>query len=308
MIPENSRRLVILGCGWLGRAVAEKAIRRGIEVQALTRNLSTAGSLRKLGCASVIEADLLSQDWHSEIRPEEACVALTIGASGHSEASYRECYFEGVRAMLDWIGDARPNSLVFTSSTSVYPQSGGQWVDESASTEGCSATAGVLRESEDLLLGWANELGVPCRILRLAGLYGPERHRLIDGVKSGVTDYSGDEASFLNLVHQSDAAEAVLLAALADVIGAAGIFNVSDGNPSTKLDILQWTAEQLKIDLPELNWKGSSLRRGRAGLLPNRRIDPTRMQETFNWRPEYPSFREGYLRLLGLNSFTQDRR
>ena len=129
------KHLVILGCGFVGGEIARQALERGLRVTALTRNAERAASLRQLGAAAVV-ADLASEAWHAEVGQADWALNCVSSGGGGVEA-YRRSYLDGMKSVLKWASaGGSPDTLAYTSSTSVYPQGGGVIVDETAAAAG----------------------------------------------------------------------------------------------------------------------------------------------------------------------------
>ena len=175
------KRLVIFGCGYVGSALAHSATAAGAQVEALTRNPEKAAALRAAGLAKVVVADLASSDWHGQIAPGAEFVVNCVSSAGGPDG-YQRSYVAGLQSILAWAarGPAPVGTVVYTSSTSVYPQGNGAIVDETAPAEGATPNGKIIRESEKLL---AQAPATACRrwfILRMAGIYGPGRHHLLN--------------------------------------------------------------------------------------------------------------------------------
>ena len=289
-----NKRLVILGCGYVGTAVARLARPAGLRVEALTRNPARAAELDKLGVKAVV-ADLGTEYWHERIAPGADLVLNCVSSGGSSLDSYRRSYVEGMRSLLAWAGRGAVGTLVYTSSTSVYPQEGGM-IEETAPTTGAGDTAQILLEAEDLLRASGAGIG-RWFILRLAGIYGPGRHHLLDQLRLGANELAGSGDHRLNLVHQGDIVAAIFAAFGAPTAAGNQIFNVADDAPAPKSEVVRWLAERLGRSPPRFAGGAASTRRGFAAP-PDRVISNGKIKATLGWRPEYPSFREGYAAIL----------
>lgn len=295
------KTLVIFGCGYVGTALALQALRRGYRVTALTRNASKAASLRKAGVHQTVEADLDAADWHKQISSHYDYGLNCVSSAGSGLAGYRKSYLNGQRSIAAWARDGRIGTFVYTSSTSVYPQVSKVIVDEETSTKGISEAGSILLAAEEALIT-AGACFDRWFILRLAGIYGPRRHFLLDQLRDGVSVMSGDGAVFLNMVHLDDICSAIWAALEASPHRANRIYNVVDDLPSTKGDIVNWMAQQLHRPPPNFLSKapqGISRRRVRLdGRMPDRRVSNRRIKTELQWHLRYPDFKRGYSALL----------
>ena len=308
------KRLVVFGCGYVGGEVARQALVRGLRVTALTRNGEKAAALRAAGIETVV-ADLAGDAWHGAILGGAEFVLNAVSSGGGGVEGYRRSYLEGMKSILTWAKARGPaGTLVYTSSTSVYPQDGGVRVDESAPVSGRDERAAVLVETERLLLdglagGGTRPTsesepktvgGVPLPrftnrafVLRLAGIYGLGRHHLIDQVRAG--EVSGNGGHHLNLIHRDDICAAIWAGFGAPATVDGGVFNVADDGAATKAEVAAWLAAQLGVPAPRFSGLPVA---GRRGVVPDRIIVNTRLKAALGWQPRFPSFREGYANLL----------
>lgn len=280
-------RILILGGGYVGRAVGARLAAAGHAVFGVRRGpddgtLAAAG-LRPLA-ADVTRPETLAalpQGWDA--------VVNGVSSAGGDAAAYRALYLEGTRNVLAWLRAAPPRRYVHLGSTSVYGQTDGSWVDEDSPTQPAAETARVLVATEELLRG-AAAAGFPAVLLRVAGIYGPDRGRLFQQLLRGAARLDGDGSRWLNQVHRDDVAGAIE-AALER--GKAGrVYNVADGEPVTQRDFLFWLADALGRPRPGAAAPDEARPRRRGAT--NKRVSSRRLREELGWQPRYPTFREGY--------------
>ncbi|MDE3083751.1 MAG: NAD-dependent epimerase/dehydratase family protein [Verrucomicrobiota bacterium] len=284
--------MIIFGAGYLGGELARQALARGLKVTALTRNARTAAALAALG-ADVVVAELADEAWHGQIAGGAEFVVNCVGAAGGT-AGYRRSYVEGLRSVIAWARRAPAGTLVYTSSTSVYPQNGCERLTEEAPTDGAGETGQLLLEAEARLRAARDA----CRrwfILRLAGIYGPVRHRLLDELRAGATTLTGCGRHHLNLIHRDDAVAAVWAALCAPDDCTNEIFNVADDGAAARVEVAGWLAKRLGRPAPEFTGEPAD---GRRAVTPDRIIDNAKLKARLGWRPQFPTFREGYEKLL----------
>jgi nucleoside-diphosphate-sugar epimerase len=287
----SGKRLVVFGCGYVGGALARQARGLGLTVAALTRNPAQAAALRADGIAA-IEADLAGEAWHPLLPGGADFVVNCVSSGGLGLAGYRRSYVDGMRSILAWARREPVGTAVYTSSTSVYPQGDGARVEETASTDGAGETGKILLEAEALLRASSPACG-RAFVLRLAGIYGPGRHRLLDQVRAG--EVSGRAEDHLNLAHRDDICAAIWRALTAPPAHAGGIFNVADDAAATRAEITRWLADRLGVPPPRFSEAPPS---GRRTVTPDRIIVNDRLKRELGWKPAFPSFREGYSAML----------
>ena len=280
-----SQTITILGCGYLGSALAKQCISKGWTVSALTRNSAKAKDLRAMGVDKVIEAQIEDENWHDQLDSSQDFVVNCVGAASSDAQGYISSYIEGQDSVMKWLKQGSVKTFVFTSSTSVYPQSGKRFVDETASCVGVSEKGGLLLAAEQKCFPPVSSISRSF-ILRLSGLYGPGRHLLMNKVKQG-EDIDGNEDRILNLIHRDDAANAVISCLQADESNLGRIYNVSDGTHATRGQIVAWLAELLNLSTP--SFKGDD----EEGT-PNRKVSNNRILDDLSWSPEYSNYQLGY--------------
>jgi nucleoside-diphosphate-sugar epimerase len=294
MVSIAGKRLVIFGCGYVGSAVAQAAVAGGARVEALTRNPEKADRLRKAGLSNVVLADLASSDWHTHIEPGVDFVVNTVSSGGPD--AYQRSYVGGMRSILAWAERGTIGTMVYTSSTAVYPQGGGATVDETAEATGGTPNGLIIRESEKLLEQAPAVIRARWFILRLAGIYGPGRHHLLDQLRDGAMTLNGSGEHRLNLAHRDDIAAAIVGCLQAPATVPGGIFNVADKAPAMRAEVVRWLSERLGRAVPAFD--GSTTARRGGAPMPDRVISSAKIQRTLGWQPLYPDYRSGFENLL----------
>jgi nucleoside-diphosphate-sugar epimerase len=270
----TSRPNVIVGCGYLGRRVAERWLSANRPVIALTRN--NAEALAALGIEPQI-GDVLDPHtlgpW-----PEAGTILYAVGLDRGAGRSMHEVYVTGLGNVLDTL--ARGVRFIYVSSTSVYAQTDGELVDEQAAAEPVEESGRIIREAEHLL----RRKRPDAIILRFAGIYGPNRLlRRQTQLQSG-EPITGDAQRWLNLIHVEDGADAVLAAESRGVPGET--YNIVDDEPVTRRAFYTRLAELTCAPAPRFDGAPDP----RAN---NRRISNAKAKAALDWRPRYPSYREG---------------
>jgi nucleoside-diphosphate-sugar epimerase len=263
-----------------------------MRVTALTRNSEKAAVLRAMDM-QVIEADLADPAWHDRVPAGPDYVLNCVSSGGGGAEGYRHSYLAGMKSVLSWAEHAAAGTMVYTGSTSVYPQDNGALVDETAPTTPQNERSGLLLETENLL----RESTVFTRwfILRLAGIYGPGRHHVLDQIRTG-QHLTGSATHRLNLAHRDDIGAAIWAAFAAPDNLANQVFNVADDAPATKGELATWLAESLQLPPPQFDPSAVSTRRR---VVPDRIILNGKLRNALGWRPRYPDYQAGYASILG---------
>jgi nucleoside-diphosphate-sugar epimerase len=268
-------RALIAGCGYLGGALAELLTVDGWDVEGWTMSLESAGELSARPYP-VRAVDISNADQVSGRKGDFGAVIHCASTRGGNVERYREVYLNGARNLVRRFRSAR---ILFTSSTSVYAQTNGEWVTEESATEPQHERGQVLRETEKLVL--SND-GI---VVRLGGIYGPGRSGLLRKFLDNELLIEGDR--FVNQVHRDDAAAALRL--LIDQRFPYGtVFNVVDNDPTLLSDCYRWLARKLELSrLPSIE-STSSRKRGGS----NKRVSNAKLRR-LGWRPQYSNFVAG---------------
>jgi nucleoside-diphosphate-sugar epimerase len=270
-------RVLVIGCGYVGQPLAEKLAAGGHDVFALSRTPPKfSGKVVSIAC------DITRADEIQRVERNYDAVINTASSSKGGVEEYRSVYLEGTRNLLAHLQFGK---YIWTSSTSVYAQTDGRVVTEESPAAPVSETSRVLRETEELLLQRGQGT-----VLRLAGIYGPERGHLFQQYLQGEARIHGDGARWLNMIHRDDTVGAIIAAL--DKGCAGEIYNVTDNEPVSEREFFAWLAQQLKRDLPPTV---SELQRaGRKRGATNKRVSNRKLREELGYELMYSTFREGY--------------
>lgn len=277
------KQVVIAGCGDLGTALGLRLRQRGWKVFGLRRDTSALPE-----GIEPITGDLTCAD-KPEQWPDKVDYLVYCPAAGKRDAQlYQQLYVQGLEHVIGWLKHGRklPGHLLQVSSTGVYAQKEGEWVTENSRALPESDTGRSLLEAEDVAL----RCGFPASVVRLAGIYGPGRNRLIDQVRSGL-HVPAESPQYSNRIHRDDAVallEHLLLEADRDELLAPCYLGVDD-EPASMHEVASWLAEQL----------GTTLQEGgpTSGRVGSKRCSNALARES-GWVPRYPSYREGYGEML----------
>lgn len=289
---ERGRQMLVLGAGYIGEELCRLAIGKGMVTTALTRNLEKAHRLAGMGVRCIV-ADLADKAWHAQVPGIPDYVVNCVSAGGGGLEGYRRSYQLGMESVIAWaLAAGGAGTFVYTSSTSVYPQGDGQWVDEDAPTQPATTErAEILLRAEESARAWPGRMF----ILRLSGIYGPGRHHLLDALSAGSTVLAGKGDHRLNLIHRDDVVSGIALALQAGPSIPGQVFNVTDDEAVTREDLMRWLSGRLKCPMPSFDGHMTS---GRRSTVPDRMMANARIKRVLGWMPQFPSFREGYRRIL----------
>jgi nucleoside-diphosphate-sugar epimerase len=264
--------VLIAGCGYVGSAAAKLFVEEHWEVIGWTRSEQSAR--RTLGSAISFSAvDITDLE---TVRRNSVAADVVVHCASSGADSYLHVYRDGVANLVACFPNGR---IIFTSSTSVYPQRDGSSVTEESSAEPDSENAQILRQAEKIVL--SNE-GI---VLRVAGIYGPGRSFLLHSVMNG-TAAIGDR--FVNQVHRDDVASAISFLAQSRAVDPPRIFNVVDDTPAPRAEILNWLSARLRLPLSSFPPAAKPKHVG-----SNKRVSNAKLR-ALGWVPAYSSYREGF--------------
>ena len=267
-------RILIAGCGYVGSAAARLFAEEGWEVIGWTRS----GKLAKPPGESAISLSAVDITDLETVRRKSFPADVVVHCASSGADSYLHVYRGGAANLAACFPNAR---IIFTSSTSVYPQRDGSSVTEDSPAEPAFENAQILRQAEKIIL---DHYGV---VLRVAGIYGPGRSFLLRSVMNGTSVISD---RFVNQVHRDDVASAISFLAQSRAVDPPRIFNVVDDTPASRAEILDWLSARLGLGLPLSSSPATAEpRRGRS----NKRVSNAKLR-ALGWVPAYPSYREGF--------------
>ena len=247
---SSGKRILIVGCGYLGSRVAENLSQAGHSVAVLTRSPAKAARLSDAGYTAIV-GDLLDPATVAQL-PDADALLVAVTHDRSSGVPRRDVLVDGVAKLVQEM-HSRIGRVIYVSSTGVYGQSDGSWIDEESPTEPSSEGGQLTLEAERALLQICNapESGCELTILRLAGIYGPGR--LIartEQLRSG-TPVAGSPDAWLNLIHVDDAA--LLISRIAEGRGCSQIILMCDDRPVRRGEFYGTIAREIGAPPPSFD-------------------------------------------------------
>ena len=273
--------VLIGGCGDVGTALGVRLARAGLAVWGLRRD--PAGLPAPL---IPVRADLTRPETLVHLPPEPDLVCYAAAADGFSEPAYRAAYVTGVGNLIAALAGRPVRRFVFVSSTAVYAQADGEWVDEASPTEPAGFSGACLLEGERLVLHGP----FPGVVLRLGGIYGPGRTRLIEAARRG-EPCAHEPPRYTNRIYRDDCAGA--LAHVLEMEAPEAVYLGVDHAPAPECEVMDWLADALGVPRPP---RGDGRGRG-SPQRGNKRCRNGRLVAS-GYRFRYPTYREGYTALL----------
>jgi len=239
-------KIVIIGCGYLGTEVAHIWKTKGDSVTVTTRTPQRLDDLSRVSRKSILMRNA-NEESLAPLIADNDFIIVTIAADSPEE--YENAYLNTSKVIKSLARNSdKPKTLIYTSSTSVYGDHHGQWVDEESELLGKNDQAKILIESEKKYLS-LEEFGWHVCILRLTELYGPGRELSKRVAKMEGHTLPGNGQQYTNMVHIQDAAHAIDYALRHHL---TGIYNVSDDEHPSRKELYDKVAD--KFGLPKVAW------------------------------------------------------
>jgi nucleoside-diphosphate-sugar epimerase len=264
----EQRTRLIIGCGYLGRRVARRWLDQGDRVWALTRTVANSKQLKSIGVEPIIGD--VTQPKSLNALPTVDTVLHSIGFDRNAGPSKREVYVDGLRNVLNVVKE-RCQRFLYVSSTSVYGQQDGEVVDEDSTCEPSTESGQICLAAEELVE--ATQEGTNWGIvLRLAGIYGPERLlSRIESIREGLS-LPGPKNAWLNLIHVDDVA--LVVEHIASAKAPPRLLLVSDDQPICRSQYYETLANCL--DAPAPQFDETAIARHTRGI--NKRCSNSRLR------------------------------
>jgi nucleoside-diphosphate-sugar epimerase len=283
--------VAILGCGYIGLELGRQ-LTSDHEVVGVRRSEAGIDAIESAGFDAV-QADITDADDLTAV-PDVDVLVFAASSGGRGASAAREIYVEGQETALEEFGGRAdsPDRYVYTSSTGVYGDHDGAWVDEETPLDPQTEKTSVLAEAERVALEHSQEFGIDGTVARYAGLYGPDRYRLSRYIEGPVTE------GYLNMVHRDDAAGSVAYLLTEDVARDEVVLVVDD-EPVEKWAFADWLADQCGLPDPPKRTTAERLDDDSLSETARRRIETSKRCSNEKLRGlgyefAYPTFREGY--------------
>lgn len=275
-------KVLIAGCGDLGTAVALQLDRFGMDVVGLSRS-----GKRVLGI-NLLQADVTQPETLANlVSLQPQFLIYCVAAGGQSDEQYRLAYVDGLRHVLETqASNPSLKHVFFVSSTRVYGQETDEILNEQIRPVPADFGGKRLLEAEALL----KSLSCGTTALRLSGIYGPGRLRMINLAKS--VDCWPEQNAWSNRIHRDDAAAFIVFLVRQLLAGKSlqQCYIVTDSAPSPQYEVLSWIADRLKARKPK-----------QKAVHGGKRLSNHAMLAT-GFNLQYTDYQAGYLSLLAANT------
>ena len=279
---------LIVGCGYLGQRLAGHMLRSGWTVSGVVRSHGSAERLAELGAVPlVVDLDDSSNTLGLPVANKALFYFVAPPLIGESDPRLR-----GFLATA--CTDKPPARVVYVSTSGVYGDCLGHWIDESQPLNPTSLRAKRRADAESALAGWSRQTGCPVVTLRVPGIYGPGRLPL-ERIRKGLPLLREADSPYTNRIHVDDLAAACMAAMTRGKPGA--VYNVSDGHPSNMTDYFNQIADYARLPRPPTvgrDQADTALTAGiRSFMDESKRLVNRRMREELGVTLRYPNLAAG---------------
>ncbi|OZY43643.1 NAD(P)-dependent oxidoreductase [Pseudomonas fragi] len=280
--------VLIVGCGDVGGRLATQLLDAHWQVYGLRRSIDRLPT-GVIGVAGDLFSGQCPTQWPTG---QIDYVVYSAAATEHDEAGYQAAYVDGLKNTLSWLEQhgQRPKRLLFVSSSGVYAQKDGEWVDETSPALSTNYSGRIILDAERVAL----DSGIAASAVRLTGIYGPGREWMLGQVRKGYR-VAVEPPLYGNRIHSDDAAGLLAFLLEADRQGKAldDCYIGVDNAPAPLAEVVDWLRERLGIT----EWAAqASVRRAGSKRCSNARA------KALGWEPRYSSYREGYAAVLDSNA------
>ena len=281
-MPKAS--VLIAGCGDIGSRLATRLLDSDWQVYGLRRSIDRLPA-GVIGVAGDLFGAQCPAQWPTG---QIDYLVYSAAATDHDEAGYQAAYVDGLKHTLNWLeqNGQRPKRLLFVSSSSVFGQKDGEWVDETSPAQASNYSGRIMLDAEQVALNSA----LAASVVRLTGIYGPGREWMLGQVRKGYR-VAVDPPLYGNRIHADDAAGLLAFLLEADREGKTldDIYIGVDNAPVPLAEVVGWLRERLGVT----EWaEETSTRRAGSKRCSNARA------KALGWDPRYSSYREGYAAIL----------
>jgi len=275
-------RLFIFGLGYSGLEIAKLARASGWTVAGTCTNPEKAERLRALGIethvfdgTAALSADAIGDASH---------VLCTVAPAPSDDPALRTC--SALLRRARWLG--------YLSTTGVYGDHAGGWVDETTTPRPKQPRSIERLAAEKTWQAQASATGATLGIFRLPGIYGPGRSA-VDQVKAGTARRIDKPGQFFSRIHVADIAASVLAAMTSN--GPGGTYNVADDLPAPNSEVIAYAFELLGRPVPSaIPWEQAAptmSEMARSFYAETRRVKNERLKRDLGVTLRYPTYREG---------------
>ena len=280
----KSNSVLIAGCGDLGIRTGTALAALGWQVHGVRRNCSLLPAQFTAHQADYTVPGAL--EFLPDLRPD--LVLATFNPSARSVAGYRRGFTASAANLLAALGEHRPGRILFVSSTRVFAESSGGWVDEHSALSADDERALAIIEAERILLDSPH----PVSVVRFGGIYGSPGGRLLSRIARGEL-CDPEPGRWSNRIHREDCAGflAQLLCSASAGEDLEPVYIGVDDQPALQYEVEVWLARELGVTA------GGPVTAASAEAATGKRCG-NRLLHASGYRLRFPDYRSGYREVI----------
>jgi len=285
----NNKPITIFGCGYIGKLLARQLLKNNISVTGVVSSKISQAECQKWNIAcDIIDLDKTLPD--IDLRHHRVIYLAPPPRSGQTDIR--------ITNFLNAIEKHTPEKFVLISTTGVYGDCKGDWIDETTPLNPTADRAYRRADAERQVQQYCQHHAIPLLILRVAGIYGPGKLPLAR-IKSGQPVVNQQDSPFTNRVHAHDLVDVCEKALLNS--GITGFYNVTDGHPGTMYEYFTGVATAMNLPAPpaiSLEEAQQQLSEGMLSYMAeSRRINNKKLLHDFELKLQYPTLKDGLKQL-----------
>ncbi|MDO9046755.1 MAG: NAD-binding protein [Methylobacter sp.] len=255
-------KILIVGCGAIGLELAGVLSAQGHDVTGLKRNPKASAP----GRINYVTADISSSADLADLDTDFTQAFFIVSPDGRNEQSYRAVYETGLNNLLARLPETH---WLMVSSTSVYGQSVGEWVDENSVAEPANITSRLIRRAEQTLM----DLNPANIVVRFSGIYGPGREYLLR-LAMQIPAIQQSPPYFTNRIHQQDCVGVLSFLLEQRLAGKAlaQCYLASDDDPAPMWEVMTWLTDRLHCQPPTAKDGGHDCSRQSSAFPPSMEV------------------------------------
>lgn len=296
-------KVLFAGCGDIGvraiRMLPNSSLKKVYQALAMRRNTSVLPAN-----IETIKGDLCNRKDFLNILDTSHidAIVVTLTPDHMSDQGYLDSYVTGARALKFAFRKTThtPRLVIWISSSGVYGQTNGEWVDEISEVSPKSYRGRRLLEAEQIVRSLSDDMmsyekhSVKSVVIRFSGIYGPGRGRLLSKIKQGIVAPK-EPRYWTNRIHSEDCAGIIIhfLELYAQSKHLANLYLATDDEPMSAHEVQSWLAKEMKVSFSE----NDNEKNEKLNTVANRRCSNKLLKQS-GYRFIFPNFREGYRPLL----------
>jgi nucleoside-diphosphate-sugar epimerase len=288
-MAETRKHLFCFGFGYTARELARQLPRGDWRITGTSRSEEGCDKIRAAGFDAVLFDGETPMD--ASVLDGVTHVVQSVSPSRNGDPVLR-LHGDDLAARADQIA-----WLAYLSTTGVYGDRRGDWVDEASPLEPSTSRGEARLEAEAGWFGMREAFDLPVHVFRLAGIYGPGRNQ-IEGLRNGTAKRIVKPGQVFSRIHVEDIA-GILRASMA-YPNPGSAYNLCDDEPAPPQDVVKWAAELIGVEPPpEVAFEDAELSpMAKSFYSESKKVSNAKVKDELGYEFRYPTFREGLKALV----------